>query len=85
MTGRGLVHPVDIMANEAWSESLLDFLAVDLVENGYDLKRTLRVIATCDACLQEPGCRAASPYSRSASRPRPPRSAVAHNRAVYGL
>lgn len=46
MTGRGLVHPVDIMANEAWSESLLDFLAVDLVENGYDLKRTLRMIAT---------------------------------------
>lgn len=45
MMGRGLVHPVDVMANEAWSESLLDFLAVDLVEHGYDLKRTLRLIA----------------------------------------
>lgn len=46
MAGRGLVHPVDIMANEAWSEALLDLLAVDLVENGYDLKRMLRLIAT---------------------------------------
>jgi len=46
LTGRGLVHPVDVMANEAWSESLLDLLALDLVEHGYDLKRTLRLIAT---------------------------------------
>ncbi len=46
MTGRGLVHPVDVMANEAWSEPLLDFLAVDFVDHGYDLKRTLRMIAT---------------------------------------
>lgn len=46
MTGRGLVHPVDVMANQAWSEPLLDFLAEDLVKNGYDLKHTLQLIAT---------------------------------------
>lgn len=46
MTGRGLVHPVDVMANPAWSEELLDYLASDLVQNNYDLKRTLTLIAT---------------------------------------
>ncbi len=46
MMGRGLVHPVDVMAGEAWSETMLDFLALDLVEHGYDLKRTLKSIAT---------------------------------------
>jgi len=25
--GRGLVHPVDVMANKPWSEDLLDYLA----------------------------------------------------------
>ncbi|MDB4545093.1 DUF1549 domain-containing protein [bacterium] len=46
MTGRGLVHPVDVMANEAWSEPLLDFLAEDLVKNKYNLKHVLHSIAT---------------------------------------
>lgn len=46
MMGRGLVHPVDVMANQAWSEPLLDYLAGDLVQHGYDLKRTLKLIAT---------------------------------------
>lgn len=46
MTGRGLVHPVDVMANEAWSEPLLDFLAESLVKNDYNLKHTLQLIAT---------------------------------------
>lgn len=46
MTGRGLVHPVDVMANEAWSEPLLDFLAENLVKNDYNLKHTLQLIAT---------------------------------------
>ncbi len=49
MMGRGLVHPVDVMANQAWSETLLDFLAKDLVDHGYDLKRTLKLIATSSA------------------------------------
>lgn len=46
MMGRGLVHPVDIMSGEAWSEPVLDYLAADLVANGYDLKSTMRLIAT---------------------------------------
>ena len=46
MMGRGLVHPIDVMANRAWSETLLDFLARDLIDHQYDLKRTMRLIAT---------------------------------------
>ena len=36
--GRGLVEPVDAMDNPAWSQDLLDLLAVDLVQHGYNLK-----------------------------------------------
>ncbi|MGI9517886.1 MAG: DUF1549 domain-containing protein [Pirellulaceae bacterium] len=46
LAGRGLVHPVDVMAGEAWSEALLDGLATHLVEHDYDLKQTLRLIVT---------------------------------------
>lgn len=45
LMGRGLVEPVDMMAQQPWSEDLLDFLAWDLAENGYNLKRTLALIA----------------------------------------
>ncbi len=45
MFGRGLVHPVDIMANPAWSEEMLDILAIELVDSGYDLKHVLALIA----------------------------------------
>ena len=68
LAGRGLVHPVDVMANRAWSESLLDYLATELVgpqasrsaaDHGYDLKHVLRLIATshiyrCLATTAEP-------------------------------
>jgi len=30
MMGRGIVHPVDMMGNQPWSEDLLDYLAVYL-------------------------------------------------------
>lgn len=46
MLGRGLVHPVDAMQTEPWSEPLLDLLACELVDSGYDLKHVLRLIAT---------------------------------------
>ncbi len=46
MFGRGLIEPIDVMANSAWNEELLDRLAVDLVKHGYDLKRTLRLMVT---------------------------------------
>lgn len=48
LMGRGIVHPVDVMANTPWSADLIDWLASDLVEHGYDLKRTLALIATSD-------------------------------------
>jgi mono/diheme cytochrome c family protein len=42
--GRGLVEPVDEMDSPAWNPNLLDWLAEDLAENGYDLKRTMQWI-----------------------------------------
>jgi hypothetical protein len=44
--GRGLVEPLDVMDNTAWSPDLLDWLAADFAENGYRVKRTLRLILT---------------------------------------
>ncbi|HVA48055.1 MAG TPA: PSD1 and planctomycete cytochrome C domain-containing protein [Pirellulales bacterium] len=49
LMGRGLVHPVDVMANRPWSEDLLDYLANYLVEQGYDLKKLLEHIVTSGA------------------------------------
>jgi hypothetical protein len=59
LMGRGLVHPVDVMANEPWSADLLDFLAADLADHGYDLQRTIERIVTSRAyqsqCAQPDG------------------------------
>jgi len=52
--GRGIVEPVDVMDNKAWSGDLLDWLAWDFAENGWDVKHTLRVILTSRA-YQLPG------------------------------
>ncbi|MEX2026643.1 MAG: DUF1553 domain-containing protein, partial [Pirellulaceae bacterium] len=49
LMGRGIVHPTDAMQSEPWNSDLLDYLAEHLVENGYDLKRTLELIATSQA------------------------------------
>jgi hypothetical protein len=49
LMGRGIVHPVDAMQTEPWSADLLDYLAVHLADNGYDLKSTIRLIATSQA------------------------------------
>jgi hypothetical protein len=46
LLGRGLVHPVDVMGNKPWCEDLLDYLAVYLIENKYDLKKLMEHIAT---------------------------------------
>src|SRR5439155_15151265 len=47
--GRGLVEPLDDMEQDAWHPALLDWLAEDLVEHGYDLKRTIDQMLTCEA------------------------------------
>ncbi len=49
LMGRGIVHPLDAMQTPPWNEDLLDFLAVDFADHGYDLKHTLRLIATSEA------------------------------------
>src|SRR5262245_22393420 len=49
LMGRGIVHPVDVMASKPWSEDLLDYLAVFLTDNGYDLKKLMEHITTSAA------------------------------------
>lgn len=45
LMGRGIVHPLDAMQSEPWSADLLDYLAISLSDNDFDLKSTLRLIA----------------------------------------
>ncbi len=47
--GIGLVEPVDEMDHEPWHADLLDYLAWDFQQNGYDLKRTMALITTSRA------------------------------------
>ena len=49
MMGRGIVHPTDSMQTEPWNSDLLDMLASDFAEHGYDIKHTLRLIANSAA------------------------------------
>ena len=49
LMGRGIVSPVRNMAAEPWHKDLLDWLASDLVEHDYNLKRTLKLIVTSRA------------------------------------
>src|SRR5262249_1659906 len=49
LMGRGIVHPVDAMANRPWSEDLLDYLAAYLADHEYDLKKLIEHIATSGA------------------------------------
>ncbi|HXT39353.1 MAG TPA: DUF1549 domain-containing protein, partial [Candidatus Angelobacter sp.] len=47
--GRGLIEPTDEMDNPAWNQDLLDWLASDLSENGYNLRHTIELILTSQA------------------------------------
>ena len=49
LMGRGIVEPVDVMDNEPWSQDLLDWLASDFGNNGYDLKKLIFTIVTSEA------------------------------------
>lgn len=49
MTGRGLVEPVDDIPLEGPFPPALEVLSDDLIENGYDLHRLIRIIATSRA------------------------------------
>ncbi len=47
--GHGLIEPVDEMDNPSWNQDLLDWLAVDFAEHGYDLKHTMNLLLTSKA------------------------------------
>ena len=47
--GTGIVEPVDEMDNRPWNADLLDWLASDLADHGYDIKRTIAMILTSRA------------------------------------
>jgi mono/diheme cytochrome c family protein len=47
--GRGLIEPVDTMENQPWHADLLEWLAGDLVEHGYDLKHAIARMLTSRA------------------------------------
>jgi hypothetical protein len=47
--GRGLVEPVDDMEKAAWNPDLLDWLAEDFVDSGYDVKHLIETILTSRA------------------------------------
>jgi hypothetical protein len=66
MFGRGLVDPIDDLrdTNPPTHPALLDRLAADFVENGYDIRHTLRLIAQ-SAAYQ----RASTPLSLWESEP----------------
>jgi mono/diheme cytochrome c family protein len=53
MLGRGLVHPVDAMGTEPWNEELLDYLGWEFARQRFDLKASLRLIATSHAYQAE--------------------------------
>ncbi len=49
LLGRGIVEPVDDLDQIPWNADLLDWLASDLVDHGYDSKHTLALICTSQA------------------------------------
>jgi hypothetical protein len=53
LMGRGIVEPVDVMANEPWNADLLDWLASDLVDRKYDLKKLIERIVTSKSYQSE--------------------------------
>jgi len=49
LMGYGIVHPLDAMQTEPWNADLLDYLAVSLSDENYDLKKVLELIATSES------------------------------------
>ena len=49
LIGRGIIEPVDEMDNAAWNSELLDWLASDFVDSGYNLKHLMKMIMTSKA------------------------------------
>ena len=49
LMGRGLIEPTDEMDSRPWDPDLLDWLASDFADHGYDVKRTIGLIVTSRA------------------------------------
>lgn len=49
LMGRGIVHPVDMMANKPWNDDLIDYLAGYFKENKFDLKKLIGHITSSRA------------------------------------
>jgi len=64
--GRGIVATVDDMDQPPFDADLLDWLAADLQDHGYDLARTLELICTSRA-YQSPAVGTQQPVARDAS------------------
>ncbi len=47
--GHGIIEPADDMDQDPWNADLLDWLATDLSDNGYDLKKTMERVLTSRA------------------------------------
>ena len=47
--GRGLVEPLDDMEQTAWNPDLIDWLAEDFVDHGYDMKHLIETMLTSHA------------------------------------
>ncbi|MBE0545646.1 MAG: PSD1 domain-containing protein [Verrucomicrobia bacterium] len=47
--GRGLIEPVDEMENPAWNVDLLDWLAEEFADQGYDAKKLIELMLTARA------------------------------------
>lgn len=46
LLGRGIVEPVDEMDNNPWDSSVLDWLASDFIDSGFDMKHLMKRILT---------------------------------------
>jgi mono/diheme cytochrome c family protein len=55
--GRGIVHPVDVMANPPFDADLLDYLGTYLSDNKYDLKKLMAHVVTSRAYQSKPAVR----------------------------
>lgn len=49
LLGRGIIEPADEMDNNPWDADLLDWLAADFIDSGYDLKHLIKRIMTSKA------------------------------------
>jgi hypothetical protein len=54
LMGRGVVQPVDVMANRPWDDDLLDYLGTYLADQKYDLKKLVEHVVTSRAYQSRP-------------------------------